>query len=93
MRSARVRLDGGKPIREVLKSSRITLQEVERRSKDIDPRGKGVSFQLVAFLASEESWGRDTTSPRSAQLIAAALGVPEDRLFASESVRTRKGSA
>lgn len=51
------------------------------RTREIDPDGKGVSHQLISFLASDSDWSRDSTRPRSASLIEDALSVPRGSLF------------
>lgn len=79
------RLDQGQPIRDAMKRQRVTLQALSAATKELDPEGHGVSFQLVAFLRSGRKWSRDTTTERSAHLISAALGVPVWELFAADS--------
>jgi hypothetical protein len=78
------RLDGGQPLRDAMKDggwNRITLA-ARTREQEIDPDERGVSQQLIAFLSTDREWARDTCHPHSAALIAKALGVREDKLFA-----------
>jgi hypothetical protein len=76
------RLDDGKPLREAMKTGGWNRISLAARTKAMDPDGNGVSQQLIAFLSSDREWARDTTSVPSARLIAQALGVREDKLFA-----------
>ena len=81
MRVTASRRDGGKPLREAMTAAgynRITLSE---RTKVVDADGFGVSQQLIAFISTDREWGRESTSVRTAVLIAAALGKPEGELF------------
>lgn len=73
------RLDGGQRLREAIDASGLTLQAVAARTRA--DGGKGLSFQLVAFLASDRDWARETTSHRSGELIEDALSVPRGSLF------------
>jgi hypothetical protein len=78
--SSRLR-DGGQPLRDAMHASGLGLEKIAAATKEIDPRREGVSFQLVAFLATEREWGRQTTTPISAALISRVLGHAEDDLF------------
>jgi len=69
------------------------LQTLAARTRELDSEGRGVSYQLVAFLATDRFWGRETTSQRSADLIEAALGYPEGSLFTLDSQPTNGNSA
>jgi hypothetical protein len=93
VRETAQRRDGGQPLRDAMEAGDYTLQEVARRTKELDPDGFGVSFQLVAFLASSRVWSRESTSVRSARLIARAVGRPEHVLFASPSFELQNISA
>jgi hypothetical protein len=88
------RIDGGRPIREALKESRMKLTEVAAATRERDPAGRGLSFQLIASLAADDSknWSRETTAERSARLIEAALGAQEGALFAREPFSVLGGS-
>jgi hypothetical protein len=57
----------------------LTLQQVAARTRA--DGASGLSFQLVAFLASDRDWARETTSPASGALIEDALSVPRGSLF------------
>lgn len=93
MRVTYRRLDHGEPIRQAMARGGWRLQSLAAHTQEIDPEGRGVCFQLVAFLATGRDWARETCSPRSAQLLAKALGVPEDELFIPETSGTPGGSA
>jgi hypothetical protein len=73
------RLDGGQRLREAIDASGLTLQGIAARTRA--DGGKGLSFQLIAFLASDRDWARETTSPDSGVLIEDALSVPRGSLF------------
>ncbi len=61
---------------------RLSLHALADRTKELDPAGRGVSFQLIGFLVKEGGKStRETTSARSAALIAMALDCQEDVLF------------
>lgn len=68
----------------------IGLKDLAVRTRQVDPAGRGVSWQLISFLASDAWWGRDTTTLPTAQLIARALGVAEESLFTREAVASRR---
>ena len=77
----RRRIDDGKPIREAMKEAGLTLQQLAALTAEASPDGVGVSYQLVAFLATSRGYGRQTTSDRTATLIETALGKPAGSLF------------
>jgi hypothetical protein len=51
-----------------------------------------VSFQLIGFLATNGSSGRDTTKPRTADLIEDALSVARGSLFERVEIPEAKDS-
>jgi hypothetical protein len=73
------RRDGGQPLRDAMAAAGLGLQDVAAATRELD--GEGISFQLVAFLATTRPWARETTSHRTAMLIEKALGVPQGTLF------------
>ena len=73
------RRDGGKPLHDALYYAGVSHAELARRTKEID--GKGVSTQLIGFLASNKSWARTTTTPHTAYLIETALDQASGALF------------
>jgi hypothetical protein len=83
------RIDGGEPLREAMFQRGVGLKALALRTQAADPDGKGISWQLAGFLATRHSWARETTTPRTAQLIEQALAVPEGSLFEVITVRDR----
>jgi hypothetical protein len=83
----------GAAIRDVMDRQDIGLKKLSSLTREADPEGRGISWELISFLASDAWWGRDTTTLASAQLIASALGVPERDLFTRETVVSRRGAA
>jgi len=83
------RIDDGEPLREAMFQRSVGLKALALRTKAADPVGKGISWQLVSFLATRHSWARDTTTLRTAHLIETALEVPEGSLFETITVRDR----
>ena len=73
------RREGGQPLRDVMKARKLGLEQVAALTKEID--GQGVSFQLVAFMATRKAYARESLSERSAMLIEKALDVPPGTFF------------
>lgn len=73
-------------IREAMDRHGIGMKRLSRATRDVDPDGRGISWQLIGFLASAAPWGRDTTTVESAQLLADALGEDFGKLFARDLV-------
>ena len=69
--------------------NKATVTSLSRLTRKIDPRGRGVSMQLIAFLASDQPWARETTRPATAQLIEDALEAPRGSLFVLEDIFAR----
>ena len=81
MRVTASRRDGGKPLRDAMKEAGYNRITLAARTKEVDADSIGVSQQLIAFVSTDKDWARETTSVRTAILIAAALGKPEGDLF------------
>jgi hypothetical protein len=81
VRAPASRLDGGQAIREAMKATGHNRLSLAARTKEVDEDGHGVSQQLIAFLSTDKPWGRNTTTARSATLIARGLGKPAGELF------------
>ena len=81
MRVTASRRDGGKPLRDAMKEAGYNRITLAARTKEVDADSIGVSQQLIAFVSTDKDWARETTSVRTAILIAAALGKREDELF------------
>ena len=82
MRVTASRLDSGQPLRDAMKAAGLNRVTLAERTKQIDADGLGVSQQLIAFVATDRKWGRETISVPSAVLIARALDKQESELFA-----------
>lgn len=92
MRETARRIGGGGPLRDAIAASEIGLQGVARRTKALDPDGKGVSYQLIGFLTQDPAssrHARQTCSVPSAGLIEDALGAPRGTLFAVTEAPSR----
>jgi hypothetical protein len=81
------RREEGQPIKDAMREQRLTLPRLAELTKELDPDGNGVSFQLIGRLTTAQGLSaRETTSPRSAALIARALERPEEALFERGSI-------
>lgn len=87
MRPTARRIDGGQPLREAMDAAGVGLERLSELTRATDPSGAGVSFQLIAFLATEKRWARETTTPRTAELIEDALSAARGSLFEVEDSR------
>lgn len=81
MRTTCRRRESGRAIREAMSSRGLSLPKLSEKTKELDPDGRGVSYQLIGFLVATGSSARESTSPRAASLISQALGYPENSLF------------
>lgn len=85
------RIDGferrcdGRVIRAAMDQAGWTIHSLARRTAELDPSGSGVNWRTIGFLVSQGASGRDTCTERTANLIAAALGVPLDDLFVART--------
>ena len=80
------RIDGGAPLREAKERRSVGLADLAGLTAELDPTGVGISFQLVACLATRSRWARETTSLRAAALIEDALGCTRGTLFEQVTV-------
>jgi hypothetical protein len=80
------RIDGGAPLRDAMERRSLGLDQLAALTAAADPTGHGISFQLVAFLATRRRWARETTSLRAAALIEDALEYPRGSLFEQVTV-------
>ncbi|TXS23120.1 XRE family transcriptional regulator [Streptomyces sp. adm13(2018)] len=76
-----VRKGEGKPLRDAMKRLRVTQAELAARTKVADPRGKGVSLGTVVKVTGRGKYSSNQCRPRTARLIAEALGEPVDEHF------------
>jgi hypothetical protein len=98
MRVTAVRIRDGKALREAMQAKHMTLIALAARTRELDPDGKGVSYQLIGFLTAPPTGGmsgtganrarryRTSTSPATAGLIEQALDVRPGELFTREEV-------
>lgn len=78
----RRRYDGqSTALRDARRARRWTMQELAAATRESDPAGKGVGFQLISLLESGKSYGRENTTQRTAELLEDTLGVPRGSLF------------
>lgn len=85
------RRDEGEPLRKAMYDHGTGLKALALRTQEVDPEGKGVSWQLCGFLATRQPWARDTTSLRTAELIEKALGAKPGALFEKSVASDREG--
>ena len=85
------RIDHGEPLRKAMFTQGTGLKALALRTRQADPEGRGISFQLAGFLATRQAWARETTSTRTAELIEAALGADPGTLFEKVVVHDREG--
>ena len=90
MRATCRRLGDGEAIRDAMREHQMNLAQLAERTKELDPDGNGVSYQLIGFLTATGLSARNTASPRSARLIARALNCPQEKLFEPSSTDMRR---
>jgi hypothetical protein len=78
------RRDGGRPIREAIKRAGLSIPRLARRTKEIDPEGRGLSQAFIGFYTSTGSSGREPISTRAAGLMAAGVDSPTEELFTDQ---------
>ena len=93
MRATCRRRHDGQAIRDAMSAKGWTLIALAGRTAELDPSGLGVSYQLIGFLTADGTSARETTSPRSADLIAQALDVPRGTLFEDAQITLETSSA
>lgn len=89
------RLNDGLPIALAMARQGLSIPKLAARTVEVDPDGKGISYQLIGRLVTQGASARQTTSRRSAELIAAALSTPLSKLFSEHAtaiVRTPRTS-
>jgi hypothetical protein len=67
--------------------AKMTLQELAVETVKVDPERRGISYQAIAFVATDKRWARESTTTRSADLIEDALSVPRGSLFVRTTIR------
>lgn len=89
MRDTARRRNGGQELRNALARTGRSYQDLAAAIRERDPEGRGVSFQLVGFLASKTGNARETASPETARKIEDALGADRGSLFDYQQVPGR----
>lgn len=85
MRVTAQRVDDGKALRRAMKEAGLGLQALAAKiNETADPP---ISYQLIGFLASGGVSARQTTTPRTADLIEDGLSVPRGTLFERVEIR------
>jgi hypothetical protein len=79
------RRDEGQPIREAMDEAGLSITRLAKRTREIDPYGEGVSKSAIGSLVSLGTSGRENNRPRTAALVAEALGKPVKNLFDSDT--------
>jgi hypothetical protein len=90
------RRDSGYPLALALARQGLSLPKLAAKTKEVDPDGRGVSFQIIGQLVTQGRSARETTTRRTAELVAAALSVPLSSVFEERvtgAVRTPRVSA
>lgn len=82
------RRDDGRALRNAMEKAGLSIPELARATRAVDPAGEGISPALVGRLATDRPSGKDTCRLRSAWLIADALGSPLQSLFAMPTTST-----
>lgn len=76
-----IRKGEGKPLRDAMDRARITIEDLAKATKTVDPTGKGVSPATVGHLAGRGKTARERCELSTAWYIAEALHVPLEDLF------------
>ena len=90
MRATCRRIGDGQAIRDAMRERQLNLTDLAARTKELDSDGRGVSYQLIGFLTAKGRSRRSTVSPKSAGLIALALGKQQNELFESSYTALRR---
>lgn len=92
------RIRDGQALKEAMAAKSLTLTRLAARTRELDPAGAGVSFQLIGFLTAPASRGvtggrgtrarryRETTSTETADLLELACDARPGQLFTREEV-------
>ena len=83
-----IRKGDGQPIRDAMRAAELSGPALSAATKRVDPRGKGVSPAAIGFITGRGRSAQDRCRLRTAWLIADALDVPLQRLFAMPTVST-----
>lgn len=67
------RKDDGRPIRDAMARAGLSIPQLAKATRRVDPAGKGVSAATVGRLAGQGKTAREHCELRTAWIIAAAL--------------------
>ena len=76
-----LRKSDGRPLRDAIQAAGLSCPKLAAATKQLDPNGRGISPALVGRLTGRGTSARDHCRPRTAQLIAQALGRGVEELF------------
>lgn len=76
-----IRKGEGKPLRTAMDRARLTIEDLAKATKTVDPTGKGVSSATVGHLAGRGKTARERCELSTAWFIAEALHAPLEDLF------------
>lgn len=79
------RRDHGRALREAMNEAGLSIPALAEATRQTDPTGRGVSRALIGFLVSGGVSARETCGNGKAELIAATLDKPLNRLFVDET--------
>ncbi|UJV43847.1 XRE family transcriptional regulator [Streptomyces sp. AMCC400023] len=86
------RKDDGKPLRAAMARAGLSIPELAKATRRVDPDGKGVSPATVGRLAGQGKTARSTCELKTAWFVASALhketNAPLQDLFAMPSPST-----
>src|ERR1044072_8927282 len=71
----------GKPLRDAMQAADLTIEQLAKATKTVDPTGKGVSPATVGNLAGRGKTARERCELSTAWFLAEALQEPLDDLF------------
>ncbi|TJZ55576.1 XRE family transcriptional regulator [Streptomyces piniterrae] len=83
-----IRKADGQPIRDAMRAAGLSGPALSAATRLVDPRGKGVSPAAVGCITGRGVSAQDRCRLRTAWLIADALDVPLQRLFAMPTTST-----
>lgn len=75
------RRDNGQPLRDAMQAAGLSIADLAERTRKVDDRHRGVGKSAIGHLVATGTSGRDHCRPRTARLIADALGVDTKQLF------------
>lgn len=78
----------GQPLRDAMKRRGLTQAALAAKTKAVDDSGRGVSHGAVIKITGRGKYASEKCRPRTARLIAAALGDPLEEHFVTPSVST-----